>query len=62
MNSGIIKRDFYFRSDYDPKSEYAKFIQHLTSYLKMGTGQIDDAPDSLSGLAEQLNKPKIGFA
>jgi len=59
MNSGNIKENFYFRSDYLPNSQYAKFINHLTTYLKMGKNKFDDAPDSLAGLSEILNRGSI---
>lgn len=54
MNAGYIKENFYFRSDYEPGSDYDKFIRALTSYVKMGKNKHDDAPDGLTGLAEYL--------
>ena len=55
MNSGRIKNDFYFASDSQSK-EYNKFIEQLTRYKKMGKNKHDDAPDSMAGLAEMVNK------
>jgi predicted phage terminase large subunit-like protein len=52
MNSGYIKEYFHFRSDYEPGSDYDKFMRALTSYVKMGKNRHDDAPDSLTSLAE----------
>jgi predicted phage terminase large subunit-like protein len=54
MNAGYIKEHFYFRSDYEPGSDYDKFMRALTSYVKMGKNKHDDAPDGLTGLAEYL--------
>jgi len=48
--SGFIKRHCRFRSDYDPHSEYGKFIENLTEYQKNGKSAHDDAADSLTGL------------
>lgn len=58
MKSGQVKKNFYFRSDYKPGSDYAKFIKQLTSYVKMGKNDHDDAPDSMTGLAEQILNPR----
>lgn len=52
MNAGYIKEYFYFRDDYEPGSDYDKFMRALTSYVKMGKNKHDDAPDALTGLAE----------
>lgn len=43
----FIKNRFVFRTDIDPRSDYAKAMQHLTRYMKDGSFKIDDAPDSL---------------
>lgn len=63
MNAGIIKDNFHFRSDYQRGSDYDKFIQQLTSYIKMTKNKHDDAADSLAGLAEMIcsNKNKINW-
>ncbi|QGZ99423.1 phage terminase large subunit [Dehalobacter restrictus] len=54
MNAGYIKENFYFRSDYEPGSDYDKYIRALTSYVKMGKNTHDDAPDGTTGLAEYI--------
>ncbi|MDP4147697.1 MAG: phage terminase large subunit, partial [Bacillota bacterium] len=54
MNAGYIKEHFYFRTDYEPGSDYDKFMRYLTSYVKLGKNKYDDAPDSLTGLAEYM--------
>jgi predicted phage terminase large subunit-like protein len=62
MSSGQIKQKFLFRNDYAQGSDYDKFMRQLTGYKKMGTGQHDDAPDGLTGLAEMIGRPqRIGF-
>jgi predicted phage terminase large subunit-like protein len=63
MNSGYIKDYFYFRDDYEPGSDYDKFMRALTSYVKFGKNKHDDAPDGVTGLAEVMrysnyDKPK----
>jgi predicted phage terminase large subunit-like protein len=54
MNAGYVKESFYFRSDYEPGSDYDKFMRALTSYVKMGKNKHDDAPDGITGLAEYV--------
>lgn len=54
MWAGFIKKHFAFRSDYEPGSEYARFMDQLCSYLKTGKSKHDDAPDSLTILAEYI--------
>lgn len=56
LKSGLIKKYFWFRSDYKRGSDYDKFMTCLTEYMKMGTGQVDDAPDSLVILIEYLEQ------
>lgn len=50
--SGFIKEYLVFldESEYDPNSDYAKFMYELTHFLKNGKSKHDDAPDSLEGL------------
>ena len=48
--SGLIREFFVFRDDYEHGSEYHKFMQNVWSYMKDGTSEHDDAPDSLHGL------------
>ena len=57
MTSGQVKEYFHFRSDYEAGSQYDKFMRQLTSYVKMGRNQGDDAPDALTGIAEQVFSP-----
>jgi predicted phage terminase large subunit-like protein len=54
MNAGYVKQYFYFRSDYEPGSDYDKFMRALTTYVKMGKNKHDDAPDAVTGLAEYV--------
>ena len=58
MNAGYIKENFYFRKDYEPGSDYDRYIRALTSYVKLGKNKHDDAPDGTVGLAE-LSKTMI---
>lgn len=54
MSAGYIKQYFYFRSDYEPGSDYDKFMRQLTSYIKLGKNKHDDASDGVTGLAEYM--------
>ncbi len=54
MNAGYVKEYFYFRSDYEPGSDYDKFMRALTSYVKIGKNKHDDAPDGVTGLAIKM--------
>jgi len=54
MQSGFIKEYFYFRNDYLPGSDYDKFMKQVTAFLKNGKSTLDDAPDSLAGLAKMI--------
>jgi len=58
MRSGEIIRDFWFRNDYDPGSDYEKFMNNLTSYVAGGKNKHDDAPDGLTIMCELLGKRK----
>ncbi len=58
MNSGQIKEFFRFRNDYKVGSDYDKFMRMLTSYVKLGKNKHDDAPDALTGVAEQVFMPR----
>lgn len=59
--SAFIKNKMYFRADYAKIPMYNRFMQNLTSYLRIHEGVIaskhDDAPDSLAGVGKyfQLN-------
>ena len=61
MKAAYIKEYFVFRSDYEPGSEYDRFMQSLTSYLKAGINVHDDANDATTGLAEDIARPTISF-
>lgn len=52
MQAGYVKEYFYFREDYEPGSDYDKFMRALTSYVKLGKNKHDDAPDCTTSLAE----------
>lgn len=54
MNAGYIKEYFYFRNDYEPGSDYDKYMRQLTSYVKLGKNKNDDAADATTGLAEYM--------
>ena len=52
--SGFIKEFCVFRDDYEINSDYDRFMRNLTTYLKDGKAQHDDAPDSLQGLTKMF--------
>lgn len=54
MAAGYIKEYFLFRNDYEPGSDYDKFMRALTSYVKLGKNKHDDAPDAITGLANYM--------
>lgn len=54
MASGYIKEYFYFRSDYEPGSDYDKYMRQLTSYVKLGKNKHDDGADATTGLANYV--------
>jgi len=57
MKSGFVKNNFYFldSDDIEPGSEYDRFISQLLQYNKVGKVAHDDAPDSVTMLAELIN-------
>jgi predicted phage terminase large subunit-like protein len=63
--AAFIRNHFVFRKDYEKKSEYGKFIENLTSYMRIQEGisknAHDDAPDSMAGMARyfQRNFPNL---
>ena len=59
INSGAIKRHFIFRSDYETNSDYAKFMQNLTEYTRVGKNKNDDAPDACTLLVEMIRRMKL---
>jgi len=61
MASGIIKANFYFRSDIDNDKEYQKYIYELTHYPKNGKVKHDDAIDSTAQLENATNKNGMKF-
>lgn len=50
--SYFIKKFFVFRNDYKQGSDYDLFMTEITGYLKDGSSDNDDAPDSIEGLAK----------
>lgn len=70
MKSGWVKKHVHFldETEYAKGSDYWWFMKYLTSYKKEGGNKHDDAPDSLTILAEffesiglnrQRNTPKV---
>lgn len=49
-------REFYFRDTGCRSNEYRKFMQNVYSFTVNGKNQFDDAPDSLSTLADFIYK------
>ena len=62
MKAGKVKAFFWFREDYEPGSDYDKFMQQLTCTLKMGKNKHDDAADAVTGLAEMIENKGMQFA
>lgn len=60
--SDIVKKNFYFKdkSKYSRNSEYYNFMQELLKFSQTSKNAHDDAPDSLSMLAEMIEGFKIG--
>ena len=54
MKAAFIKEYFVFRNDYEAGSEYDKFMQSLTKYMKAGKNEHDDANDCVTMLAEDI--------
>jgi len=52
--SGIILENFYFleEDEYEPDSDYAKYIKNLTKYRNDGKSKHDDAPDSTAMMVD----------
>lgn len=59
MNSGFVKNYVYFRNDYEPGSQYDKFMRNLTSYVKLGKNAHDDAVDNVTQLVENYSNFKF---
>lgn len=58
--SGFIMNNLYFKKEYEPYSEYGKFMKELTGYLKSGKVKHDDSPDSLAGISKIL-RSRFGY-
>lgn len=56
MASGMIKNQVFFKKNYDIGSDYDKFMNNLTQYLRAGGNKHDDAPDALSGLTKFIKQ------
>ncbi len=56
MQSEWIIQNFYFRNDYEHDSQYALFIEHLTSYLKLVKNQKDDSADVMAAASQFIKK------
>ena len=54
MQAGYVKEYFYFRNDYEPGSDYDKFMRQFTGYVKLGRNTHDDACDAVTALAEMV--------
>ena len=50
----FIRKHFVFRKDVQVNTDYYKALEHLFRYMKDGSFKIDDAPDSLAGLAHLI--------
>ena len=62
-NSGFIKRNVYFRSDYEVGSDYDLFLRNLMEFSKDKKNNLkihDDAPDSLSSLVKFIQEYLVG--
>lgn len=58
LSYGFIKKYFRFLADteYERGSDYDRFMNNIFGYMKDGSSKHDDAPDSISGLAKQIQK------
>ena len=56
MQSGFIRQNFYFRSDYIEGSDYDKFIRNLTKYNKLGKVKHDDGADMIAMKSEKIRE------
>lgn len=55
MNSAPrIKKYIYFRNDYKPGSDYAKFMEVLTEMIRLQKNKLDDPGDVLSMAADSI--------
>ncbi len=51
-NSATVMQRVFFPVDW--QTRWPLFFQHVNKFTKEGTGQIDDAPDTLTGVVERL--------
>lgn len=49
-----VMQHVWFRTDYEPGSDYARFMAELTHHLRMGRNRHDDAADAVTGFAETV--------
>lgn len=56
-NSAWVCENIYFPSDWENK--FPEFAKDIKTYQREGKNKHDDAPDALTGVAEQLNKTDI---
>jgi hypothetical protein len=56
FQSGFIKENFVFLhpDEYEYNSDYYRFMQQITKYLKEGQKDKDDAPDSIAGASKYI--------
>lgn len=54
--AAFIKNHFYFRNDYEQIPEYSRFIKNLTSYNRIADNKNDDAPDSMAGASDFVQR------
>jgi len=59
-NSAWVMNNIYFPANWHDK--WFTFYQDVTGYQKEGKNKNDDAPDVLTGVAEQFNRPKRRMA
>jgi predicted phage terminase large subunit-like protein len=52
-NSSFIQEHVYYPRDW--KKRWPDFYKHITEFQKEGKNKHDDAPDALTGIAEQIN-------
>jgi hypothetical protein len=59
MNALTVCDYFVFRKNIEYKSEYYNFMKDLTGYIYNEKNKNDDAPDSLTALAKELQYHKL---
>lgn len=58
--SDFVKKNFYFRKGYKDNTEYGRFMKEVLSFTQTGKNLHDDAVDSLSMLANKLDRMRMG--